>query len=111
VTETVDQCRRRLLLGGISHAREYGRDARLHVASAVVTAWPKDREAVARLITDLPGTEISHAEGSRIIVVMEATESGAIGARLLEIALMEGVLSANLVFEQSESLGPSGELP
>ena len=111
MTERVDQRRRRLLLGGISHARADGRDARLHVASAVVTAWPKDREAVARLIAALPGTEIRHAEGSRIIVVMEATESGAIGARLLEIALMEGVLSANLVFEQSESLGSSGEQP
>jgi periplasmic nitrate reductase NapD len=55
--------------------------------------------------------EIRHAEGSRIIVVMEATENGAVGARLLEIALMEGVLSANLVFEQSESLGASGEQP
>jgi len=111
VTETVDQCRRRLLLGGISQGRASGGDARLHVASAVVTAWPKDREAVARLIAELPGTEIRHAEGSRIIVVMEATENGAIGARLLKIALMEGVLSANLVFEQSESLGASGEQP
>lgn len=111
MTETVDQCRRRLLLGGISQGKAYGGDARLHVASAVVTAWPKDREAVARLIAELPGTEIRHTEGSRIIVVMEATENGAIGARLLEIALMEGVLSANLVFEQSESLGASGEQP
>ena len=45
-----------------------------------------------------------HAEGGRIIVVMEGPDSGTIGARLTEIALMEGVLSANLVFEHAESL-------
>ena len=33
---------------------------------------------------------------------MEATESGILGSRLAEIACWEGVLSANMVFEQAD---------
>ena len=80
------------------------RTALLHISSAVVTAWPRDCAEVARRIAALPDPEVRHAEGGRIIVVMEGPDSGTIGARLTEIALMEGVLSANLVFEHAESL-------
>jgi nitrate reductase NapD len=84
------------------------RTAMLHISSAVVTAWPKDCAAVARRIAALPDTEVRHADGSRIIVVMEGPDSGTIGRRLAEIALMDGVLSANLVFEQAEILDIPG---
>ena len=80
------------------------RTAMLHVSSAVVTAWPRDCADVARRIAALPDTEVHHVEGSRIIVVMEGPDIGTVGGRLAEIALMDGVLSANLVFEHAESL-------
>lgn len=101
----IDHARRRFLSGGI-HERE---PALLHVSSAIVTAWPEHCADVARRIAALPDTEVRHAAGSRIIVLMEARDSGAIGARLAEIALMDGVLSANLVFEHTESV--DGEEP
>ena len=80
----------------------------LHISSAVVTAWPGDCAEVARRIAALPDTEVRHADGSRIIVVMEGPDSGTIGERLAAIALIDGVLSANLVFEHAESLDTPG---
>jgi nitrate reductase NapD len=40
---------------------------------------------------------------------MEAAESGILGRRLAVIACWEGVLSANMVFEQVESLADIGD--
>ena len=40
---------------------------------------------------------------------MEAAESGILGSRLAEIASWQGVLSANMVFEQVESLADIGD--
>jgi nitrate reductase NapD len=40
---------------------------------------------------------------------MEAPQSGMIGGRLAEIATLNGVLSANMVFEQIASLAELGE--
>jgi nitrate reductase NapD len=40
---------------------------------------------------------------------MEATESGIMGGRLAEIASWQGVLSANMVFEQVERLVDIGD--
>ena len=39
---------------------------------------------------------------------MEAAESGILGSRLAEIASWQGVLSANMVFEQVERLADIG---
>jgi nitrate reductase NapD len=43
-------------------------------------------------------------QGGKIVIIIEGRESGAIGARLAEIALMDGVLAANLVYEHAETL-------
>ncbi len=81
-----------------------------HVSSAVVTARPERCQDVARRIAALPQTEIHAIEGSKIIVVMESTDSGEIGSRLTAMALMDDVFSANLVFEQIELLDDHGEV-
>jgi nitrate reductase NapD len=39
-------------------------------------------------------------ENGKIIVLLEGASVGEIGERLTAISLMEGVLAANLVFEQ-----------
>jgi nitrate reductase NapD len=88
--------RRRFLTGGAGSEPPY------FVSSAVVRAFPHCAQAVASAIAALPGAEVHAVEDSRIVVVLEARESGANGARLAEIALMEGVLSANLVYEQAD---------
>jgi nitrate reductase NapD len=76
----------------------------MHISSAVVSVLPQRRDEVMRLLRELPDLEIHHQDASKIVIVMEAADSGTIGARLAEIADWRGVLSANMVFEQVEQL-------
>lgn len=71
-----------------------------HVSSAVVTVRPERAAGIAGALAALPGVEVHGVAHSKIVLVLEAPDSGAIGARLAEIALMDGVFSANMVFEQ-----------
>ncbi|SEG49760.1 chaperone NapD [Bosea lathyri] len=80
----------------------------LYIASAVVTARAEDCAEVARHIAAMPGTEVHAINGTKIIVVIESEDSGEIGSRLTEMALLDRVFSANLVFEQIEPLDPPG---
>jgi nitrate reductase NapD len=72
---------------------------------------PAHRENVIRLLSKMSGVEIHHQSSSKIVIVLEAPDSGAIGSLLAEIASLEGVLSANMVFEQIEQLADLGESP
>ncbi len=71
-----------------------------HISSAVVTVRPERAGEVARAIAALPGAEIHAVQHSKIVVVLEGPDSGALGAQLVTISLMDGVFSANMVFEQ-----------
>ena len=75
-------------------------EATIHISSAVVSVLPERRDEVLRLLAALPGVEIHQRDASKIVIVMEAAESGILGGRLAEIASWQGVLSANMVFEQ-----------
>jgi len=77
----------------------------LHIASAVVKAWPATQDAVAARIAALAGAEVLAIDHGRIIVVLEAARQGDIGGTLGRIADLDGVLSATLVFEHSEPDG------
>jgi nitrate reductase NapD len=81
----------------------------IHISSAVVSVLPQRCDELARGLSTLQGVEVHHRSDSKIIIVIEGTDSGAIGSRLAEIATFEGVLSANLVFEQIASLAELGE--
>jgi nitrate reductase NapD len=83
--------------------------AMLHVSSAVVMTWPEHCAEVARRIAAMPDTEVVFAAGSRIVLVMEGPNTGVIGARLAEIALFDGVLAANLVFEHADVVVDAGD--
>lgn len=74
-------------------------DDLVHISSAVVSVLPAHREDVAASLAALPEVEVHHADASKIVIVMEASGTGALGARLAEIAAWNGVLSANMVFE------------
>jgi Uncharacterized protein involved in formation of periplasmic nitrate reductase len=79
---------------------------RLHiVSSAVVLVRPGEAEAVARALAGLPLTEVAASAGNKIVVVLEGASRGEVGARLTTIALMDGVVGANMVFEHAESDG------
>lgn len=83
--------------------------ASIHVSSAVVSVLPAEHDNVVRLLANMAGVEIHHQTSSKIVIVLEALDSGALGSRLIEIASMPGVLSANMVFEQAEKLADLGE--
>jgi nitrate reductase NapD len=84
-------------------------EATIHISSAVVSVLPKHRDEVLRLLASLPELETHQSNASKIVIVMEAAESGIMGSRLAEIASWQGVLSANMVFEQVERLADNGE--
>lgn len=81
----------------------------VHISSAVVRALPQRAAAVSQAIGLLPDVEVFHAEGGKIVVVLEGATSGALAASLSEINLIEGVVSANLVYEHIEPLSALGE--
>jgi nitrate reductase NapD len=92
-SERVDIKRRQFVTGRLPDP--------LLISSAVVHAFPERAQAVARALAGLPGTEVHAVSGAKIVIVLEGWASGEIGARLAEIALMDGVLAANLVYEQT----------
>ena len=75
-------------------------ESTIHISSAVVSVLPKHRDDVLRALAALPEVEIHQRDDRKIVIVMEAAESGILGGRLAEIASWQGVLSANMVFEQ-----------
>ncbi|QEL22740.1 nitrate reductase formation protein NapD [Bosea sp. F3-2] len=75
-----------------------------HISSAVVSALPAHVDAVLASIRELPETEIHRVENGKIVIVLEGASTGVIGDRLAAISLLDGVLSANMVFEQIEDL-------
>ena len=80
-----------------------------HISSAVVSALPAQVEAVLARIAELPETEVHRVENGKIVIVLEGSSTGVIGDRLAAISLIDGVLSANMVFEQIEPLDDSGD--
>ena len=83
-------------------------EATVHISSAVVSVLPEKRDEVLRALVTQPDVEVHHADALKIVIVMEAAESGTLGSRLAEIACWRGVLSANMVFEQVERLADIG---
>lgn len=75
-----------------------------HISSAVVSALPAQVDAVLARIRKLPETEVHRVENGKIVIVLEGSSTGVIGDRLATIGLIDGVLSANMVFEQIEDL-------
>jgi nitrate reductase NapD len=83
--------------------------ATIHISSAVVSVMPLQRDRVVQSLAALPGVEVHHQDASKVVIVMEAAESGVLGSRLAEIAAWPGVLSANMVFERLENLAEIGD--
>lgn len=78
-------------------------ERRLHViSSAVIMVRPGAEQAVVASLAALPETEVVAAERNKIVVVLEGAGRGEVGSRLAAISLMQGVLTANMVFEHVE---------
>ena len=95
---------RRSLLTGQIGRREH------HISSAVVVAIPRRIDQLATELAALPGVEVHGRNESRLVIVIEGSSSGQLGAILASIALMDGVVSANMVFEQMEELSDNDEI-
>lgn len=86
--------RRALLTGSLPHKH--------HISSAVVVALPARREAIAGQLATMPGVEVHAGDGSRIVVTIEGPTSGMLGETLARMSMIDGVISANMVFEHIE---------
>lgn len=71
-----------------------------HISSAVVSVWPKHAKEVVEKLRAMEGVEVHAAEASKIVILIEGPTTGALGERLTQINLLDGVLAASLVFEQ-----------
>ena len=72
-----------------------------------MSVLPVHCENVVRLLSDMHGVEVHHQSASKIVVVLEGPDSGVLGAGSRRLHLFDGVLSANMVFEQIERIcGP-----
>lgn len=82
-----------------------------HISSAVVSALPAHVDTVLARIGEMPDTEIHRVENGKIVIVLEGATAGVLGDRLATIGLLDGVLSANMVFEQITDLDDLGVDP
>jgi nitrate reductase NapD len=75
----------------------------VEIASILVQTRPERLDAVAVAIEALAGAQIySRDAKGKLVVVVEATDTGTIGATLNAISLMPHVLTAALVFQGSD---------
>jgi len=75
----------------------------LHIASLLVHARGELLEDVMSGILEQPGAEIAHwDEDGRIIVTLETTSEADIVSSLTDIQLLTGVVSASLVYHQTD---------
>lgn len=82
-----------------------------HISSAVVIAFPHRCAEVAERLDALPDTEVHYVQDGKIVIVLEGASTGEVGSHLAAIGLMDGVLAANLVFEQIDIQDDPGAVP
>ena len=73
-----------------------------HISSAVIVALPARREEIGNRLAALPGVEVHAGDGTRVVITIEGPTSGFLGETLTYISTMDGVISANMVFEHVE---------
>jgi nitrate reductase NapD len=77
----------------------------LHVSSLVVHGRPERLEAIRAELVRLAGIEVhAAAPTGKLVVTLETASEDEIVARLTTISLLDGVLSATLVFHHVEPL-------
>ena len=82
----------------------------LHIASLVVHAPPGRVDRIACAILDLPDAQV-HATSAtgKLVVTLEAATAGEITRRVADIQHIDGVLSAALVYQCSDTLQAMNE--
>jgi nitrate reductase NapD len=91
--------RRSLMMGRVVSGRASAGPAPADIASVLVQTRPEHMAAVEAAIAALAGCEIHGRDPKgKLVVVIEAADSGAVGATLNAIASTRHVLSAALVY-------------
>ena len=75
----------------------------VEIVSLIVSTWPQHLDSVSAAILALGNTEI-HARDpkGKLIVVLEETSQGLVGAKTHQISGLPHVLSATMVFQASD---------
>jgi periplasmic nitrate reductase NapD len=83
--------------------RQGSRPGQVEIVSLIVSAWPQHLDQVAEDILALGNSEIHDRDSNgKLIVVLEETSQGAIGAKANAISGLPHVLSATMVFQASD---------
>lgn len=98
--------RRAFLLGqiGKSSGAQTAASPSHCISSAVVAVLPGREEDVLRRLGSMPGVEVSARQERKLVLLLEGPGNGAVGSLLAEISVMEGVVSANMVFEHTDAV-------
>ncbi len=76
----------------------------MNISSIIVNPAPGQAEAVRARLTQMPGVEVhAMADDGRMIVTVETDGDGAMVTAFEAINRTEGVLSASMVYHQTES--------
>ena len=73
-----------------------------HISSLVVHVRPDNVPAVRAALAAMPGVEIYAEASGKLIVTLETATEADIVTRMNEISLLDGVMSAALVFHHFE---------
>jgi nitrate reductase NapD len=74
-----------------------------HISSLVVHSFPEQADAVQSALRAMDGVKIHAEANGKIVITLETDSEADIVTRLNEISLLQGVLSATLVFHHFES--------
>jgi nitrate reductase NapD len=84
-------------------AQRPGSPRQVEIVSLIVSAWPQHLDLVQDAILALGNSEIHGRDpNGKLIVVLEETSQGAIGAKANAISGLPHVLSATMVFQASD---------
>ena len=95
---------RRAFIRGHWHRSTDQASPAVEIASLIVTTWPRHLDSVSQDILALGNTEIHGRDSNgKLIVVLEESSQGAVGAKANAISGLPHVLSATMVFQASDN--------
>ena len=74
-----------------------------HVSSLVLHVRPESVPGVRAALAEMPGVDVPAGDGGKLVVTLEMESEADIVARMNEMSLLPGVLSAALVFHHFET--------
>lgn len=73
-----------------------------HVSGAVIAVKPDRIDGVLSQIAAFDNVEVHGRDSGKIVVVIDGPSTGVLGDTLMRLSVLEGVIAANMVFEQMD---------